>query len=479
MASKRFYHRFLQIIGAVVFFISLLIVLTCIWTHYKFGSISLEQLMCHIGIKYKKLFPAEVFFIKSYIKWVILPSLLSALYLLFILWNKIGLLKNIPLKFRVLASALVFMVSIVIFSQSFSAVDYLKSFFGEDYFAKNYVSPKHTSFEKTKSKSLVLIYVESLEETYSNSKIFKEDLIKKLSSLKNQGVSVDSYRQSPTGSWTMGAIVATQCGVPLKVLSSLHNGNTQGSNLKHFLPNAICLSDILKAHGYTNVFMGGAPLFYAGKRTFLQDHHYDELYGRKYWLEHGEKVEEMNDWGINDDNLLVKAEQKINELAKKDEPFNLTILTLNTHHPSGFLSPSCSKKEYPGFEGVIKCSSDLVYNFVNHIIEKGLLSKVNIVILGDHLAMKNPLYDKLEQNKDRTMFNLFISKNKRPLRTKTMYQFDVFPTLLDFVGLPPDNGKLALGYSIFEKEIFERTTNQKVIVKVLNYSEKYNNLWSN
>ena len=93
---------------------------------------------------------------------------------------------------------------------------------------------------------MILIYVESFENGYSNSNIFGEDLIKELTELK--GISFKSFNQAPGTGWTIAGIVATQCAVPLKVVF-MRDGNGQGDG-KSFLSNAICLGDVLQAHGY-------------------------------------------------------------------------------------------------------------------------------------------------------------------------------------------------------------------------------------
>src|SRR5690606_6720642 len=115
-------------------------------------------------------------------------------------------------------------------------------------------------------------------DSYKDETKFGKNLLSSLDALK--GVSFNQYKQAPGTNWTIAGITATQCGVPLKTVS-LYGGNDQGERIKAFLPNAVCLGDVLHDAGYHNVYMGGDALSFSGKGKFFQDHHYDEVYGRE------------------------------------------------------------------------------------------------------------------------------------------------------------------------------------------------------
>ena len=80
--------------------------------------------------------------------------------------------------------------------------------------------------------------------TYADASLFGTDLLQPLHALGGQ--RVPAYRQSPGATWTIAAMVATQCGVPLTVYSEgdvRHDGNA-----RTFLAGATCLGDILQAY---------------------------------------------------------------------------------------------------------------------------------------------------------------------------------------------------------------------------------------
>ncbi|WP_295990172.1 hypothetical protein [Rugamonas sp.] len=95
-----------------------------------------------------------------------------------------------------------------------SALKYVTASFGPDYFGANYVPPGSVVLTAAKPKNLVLIYVESLEEGYTEPGAFGRDLLAPLTGL--HGTSFPDYQQAPGTGWTIAAMVATQCGVPLE-----------------------------------------------------------------------------------------------------------------------------------------------------------------------------------------------------------------------------------------------------------------------
>jgi phosphoglycerol transferase len=367
------------------------------------------------------------------------------------------------------------------FVDSFSLVSYLRAYFGPDYFSGSYVDPRRISLKKQQPKSLVLIYVESLENTYSDPALFGRDLLARLTELKGRPgtLSFNEYRQMPGAHFTIAGIVATQCGIPLKSLA-MFGGNTQGEQVARFLPNARCLGDILDAQGYTNVFLNGASLSFAGVGKFFRDHHYDKVIGREEWIGLDEKPETMSGWGLHDDDLFRRARQELAMLVKVGRPFNLNILTSDTHHPYGQLSARCAQEGYKNFDGIVECTAGQVADFIAFIEKNGWLDKVAVVVQGDHLAMGNTSYDKLIQNPQRTVFNLLVSKDaKLAKNTDEVTHFDMLPTMLDLIGLKVQGERAGLGYSAIGPATVARPADRLATMnaQLMNYSEAYRDLW--
>jgi phosphoglycerol transferase len=350
-----------------------------------------------------------------------------------------------------------------------------------DYFQSHYVNPHRMVFHAAHPKNLILIYVESLENTYADPALFGRDLLKPLHDRQEKFVSFETYKQMPGTGWTMAAIVSTQCAVPLKTLTLFSNMNVMGQSLQVFLPKAKCLGDILAEQGYTNVFMNGSSLDFSGKGTFLKSHHYTEVYGRSEWIAKGvlRGAEDLNAWGLPDDRMFEQAKIKLSALIKSHKPFNLTLLTVDSHGPSGFINQSCQKKSYHDFKGVISCSAEELSDFINFVKDHGWLDQVDIVILGDHLAMDNPVYDKLQAHSERTIFNMIISPQKLVKNTNTIVHFDLLPTLLDLLGIQYEGNQLGLGYSAISPRFVQPADRLALMeASIAQYSKTYNQLWN-
>ncbi len=368
----------------------------------------------------------------------------------------------------------------VYFVDSFSLVSYVRQYFGPDYFGTAYVDPRKVTLKKEQPKNLVLIYVESLENTYSDSSRFGRDLLARLNALKTRGaVSFESYEQMPGAHYTIAGIVSTQCGLPLRSLA-MFSGNVQGENVASFLPRATCLSDILDRQGYTNVFLNGSSLEFAGVGKFLKDHHYKKIIGREEWIGLGEKQETMSGWGLYDDDLFRHARGELAMLMKAGKPFNLTVLTIDTHHPYGQLSARCRKEGYAEFEGIVECTANQVADFVEHIEKNGWMDKVAVMIQGDHLAMGNTSYEKLASNPHRTVYNLLMTGGRKlEKNTEQVTHFDMFPTILALMGLPVEGDRAGLGYSAIGPANAIRPADRiaEMNAQLMNYSEAYRQLW--
>jgi phosphoglycerol transferase len=141
---------------------------------------------------------------------------------------------------------------------------------------------------------------------------------------------------TPSPAWS------PQCGIPL---FAPFEGNASAS-VSSFFPQNICLGDILKNSGYENYFVQGANLRFAGKDVFLKSHGFDHLYGAEELKTTVADPAYRNDWGFYDDTVLEETWKKFEELSQSGKRFSLFALTVDTHHPDGFISRTCERKRY-------------------------------------------------------------------------------------------------------------------------------------
>ncbi|RZA36560.1 MAG: phosphatidylglycerol--membrane-oligosaccharide glycerophosphotransferase [Lysobacteraceae bacterium] len=455
------------------------IVLVCLnyWINRYFGRPDIDQIAYHLQFGTEGLEASDPAIVRRFVRWsLVIPLVLLATTLLVERWALAWRHRALVLRAWPVLPKAALLAGILPWLYQLSVLDYLASSRGPDYFATHYVAPSTVAVDPASPKNLVLIYVESMEAGYSSRRLFGDDLIAPLTALGTSGF--DAFVQVPGTGWTVAAMVATQCALPLKRVT-LFDENTQGEQVRSFLPNATCLGDILAGYGYRNVFMGGGSPSFAGKGRFLRAHHYHEVYGKEDWQAQGVPETMMNGWGLFDDALLARARDKLDALHAAGQPFNLTLLTVDTHEPAGHLSRSCARRGHAGLEGVLRCTAGEVAAFVSFVRERGYLADTHIVILGDHLARRNALSDVLERIPERTLFNAFIGADPPPRNRSQLVHFDLLPTILEFSGFSVSGGRLGLGYSGFNRHGARPAPGRlaEMRASVLNRSDLYRSLW--
>lgn len=347
--------------------------------------------------------------------------------------------------------------SIFVLIAKYQLIDYIKnSFVKSTFYEKYYVQPDVNAikFPSTK-KNLVVLYLESIEQTYQAKEIFNDNLLPKLSLIKKEYVSFSDYYEIYGAGWTIAGLVTTNCGIPLITPLAPNMYGIQ----KKFLPGAVCLQDILAVHGYRQIFMIGGSKYFSCFDSFFNNRaepHAEiidnEFFNRK-----------DNYWGAKDSFLYKAAQQKITELSKSHQPFSLLIMTINTHQPKGILDNQCSGNK-DNFMDIVKCADYMAADFIEWLKKQPFFKNISLVVLGDHLVINNALYDKYLQphQKKRRIFNLFINSNyTENINTNRHFSgVDIFPTVLEGIGADIPNRRLGLGVSLYDNS-------QQTLIEVL------------
>ncbi len=162
-------------------------------------------------------------------------------------------------------------------------------------------------------------------------------------------------------------------------------------------------------------------------------------------------------WGMEDSILYEYAKQKLTEIAGQGEPFNFTMLTVDTHPPEGYVCSLCDNTYSSQYENVLACSSKQAVSFINWAKEQEWYDNTTIVITGDHLSMKKDIWDDIGDY-ERTVYNCFLNlpEGVSPVRhtNREFTVLDMFPTVLTAVGVDIEGDRLGLGTNLFS----ERTT---------------------
>jgi phosphoglycerol transferase len=445
------------------------------WIDGSFGSPSIDQVLYHlVYAEGAALDLGRIFILTFVVEVLALPLMIAAVAA----WVHRQAEPQLRPPLTQLLSALpavAVLTGVTALLLQFSAFSYAAAHFGTDEFARQFVAPQAVPLRPAgKPRNLVLVYAESLETSYGDARVFGRDLLAPLRGLP--GTSFADYRGAVGTNWTMGGIVGTQCGVPLKVYSERPVKRRPGE--RSFLPGATCLGDVLRSRGYRNVFLGGAPLSFAGKGDFLADHGYQEAWGREQWEQAGAAKGDFNEWGLYDHVLLQRALRRLDELHAAGQPFNLTLLTLDTHNPHGFLSPECRRRGAQEFGGIVHCTSALLAEFAAAVRQRGYLEDTVLVIMGDHLAMPNPLHAQLLAVPERRIYNVMLGDGLPAANTREVLPFDFYPTLLEALGWEVAGDRLALGWSALGPAPPGRPAGRHLTLPPLPGSAEYRKLWS-
>lgn len=356
-----------------------------------------------------------------------------------------------------LSGAAVLGLGIAVFGQTVGVGQFVHSFTTPLTMEEYYVAPAASAMvaaapdpAQERPKNLITIYLESGEKSYGDDSLFEFDMNAPLDEVTRGWAEFDSLSMYEGGGWTMAGIVGTECGVPLRgpgVGVNDINSNDIGAESAEYLPNAVCLGDVLSSSGYTSVFMGGADADFASKRSFLTAHGYDRVMDLGTWEEEGET--EISTWGLSDRRLMERAKQEVSTLHEGAQPFHLSLLTLDTHEPVHVFD-YCPVESEEEMTSVIRCSMQQVAGFVGYLEEKGYLDDTVVVIVGDHpkmLGEEASFTSELAGLEERPLYNRMWLPDHRRIERTSIDQLSLYATMLDAVGAGRPDGRAGIGVS--------------------------------
>ncbi len=250
--------------------------------------------------------------------------------------------------------------------------------------------------------------------------------------------------------WTASAMVSQTAGVPVKVLLA---ANAYGAR-DTFMPGLVSIGELLQDAGYQNVLLVGSDAEFHGREPYFRQHGNFAILDTKTLKEAGRLPEDYNEWwGFEDEKLFAYAREELARLAAQGKPFNLTMLTADTHFPDGYICRLCENKHSTQYANVLSCSSRQVSAFVSWIKQQPFYENTTIILSGDHLTMDADFLDGLEDDYVRTTYNCIINAPITAANTvnRQFATFDLFPTTLAALGVEIPGDRLGLGTNLFSE----------------------------
>ena len=310
-----------------------------------------------------------------------------------------------------------------------------------------------------KKKNLIYIYMESMEMSLADESHGGGKSVNVIPELTDIALENDCFngdtdilngaRSLYNSTWTIAGLVAQTSGLPLGINHVLTNNI---NSISSFMPGATTLGDILEKEGYHNVFMLGSDAKFGNRDVYFKEHgNYD--IDDYYWARNNNKLPDKSYyvwWGYEDDKLFTYAKEELTSLAESDEPFALSLLTVDTHFVNGYLCDDCPDRFTSQYSNVLACSSKKVSELVEWIEAQPWGENTVIVINGDHLCMDSKYYEDMPDDYERKTYTAIINSSKKEPNTTRLYStMDLFPTTLSAMGVTIKGDRLGLGTDLY------------------------------
>lgn len=484
----------------IIYFVVLLLLVLPSFIFKKFGKLDLEQI---IFLFVSDGAGADFTIVFDYFKYALPRVAIIYLVTILIRWafrkygerfmglkwiQKIANFVKTP-KFlsKSLSKGVIVTILVALFlNQQFDVAGYLLNSQEVTYlYEQHYVHPNQIQINFPKEKrNLVYIVLESMNTNFSEIELEEEtvNLIPNIQELANENVMFSHHEgfggfQHLRGlTWTVASLVGQTSGVPLNVPMKRNRYGKNG----HFLPGITTLGEILEENGYSNYFLMGSDGNFAGRETYFRTHGNYEIYDTKYLKEIGYIPEDYDVfWGMEDLKLFDFAKTKLLEIAEKDEPFNFSMLTVDSHYPEGYIDETCELPYESAYANAISCSDLKIIEFVEWLQEQDFYENTTVILTGDHNTMNNEFLE-LTVEDPKTIYNTFLNLpftvEEDVLVNREFSALDMFPTTLAALGVEIEGDRLGLGSNLFsgKKTLIEKLSIEYIDVEFSKKSQYYN-----
>ncbi len=383
-------------------------------------------------------------------------------------------------------SLFVMTFGLAFFTVHLDVVGYAELHYEEsDFIEEHYADPESIRMTfPEKKRNLVYVFLESMETTFAEPEAggkITEDFVPELSALAKENINFSNDEAlggalSFSGTtWTAAAMVSQTSGMPVKVMITADAYGKDGE----YLPGAVSLGDILKKEGYNQTLLVGSDAEFHGREPYFNLHGNYSILDTDSLKKQGRLDPDYREWwGFEDEKLFAFAKEELSRLSQEDEPFNLTLLTADTHFPDGYECRLCKEKSDEQYANVLSCSSRQVYEFVEWVKKQPFYENTTIIISGDHLTMDAQFLEGIDEAYVRTVYNCIINSpvTAENEKNRAFGAFDMFPTTLAALGVQIDGERLGLGTNLFsdKKTLCEEYGFEELDLELQKKSEYYN-----
>lgn len=423
----------------------------------------IAQILFHVLVQ---IDGADPTFIRGIIIQIIICPLIGATVSTLLLFSNIKFIQKFQelkfiqkiKKYSLALSFILFIGASILIGNKLEVIDYIKTYtVSSTLYEDEYVEPSTANLTfPEKKRNLIYIYLESVETSeYSIEQggAFEECYIPELYELANENYTFNAnkgFYTPPYTGWTIAALVGQSSGIPLNIPIEGNSFVTENT----FMPGVYAIGEILNDNGYNNVLLMGQDSIFGGCKAFYELHGDYEIHDYNYALQEGlVKEEDFVWWGYEDYQLFEFAKDELTQLSSSDEPFNLTMFTIDTHNPDGWVCKYCENEYDEQLGNVYACSSKQVSQFIEWCKQQDFYENTTIVIAGDHCSM-DAHFDELLTGFDRKVYFTIINpaEGLEETQDRVICTFDLFPTTVASLGINIEGNRLALGTNLFSNE---------------------------
>lgn len=477
--TSKIFRVFFLIISFIMIFLS-------IYIGYSFNNVSFEQLLYSLnhseGTSFSAVIEGIIFVstmvILSLILIFVFDSFQQKLQYKCNVVIKLGKKKFIFNVFPFNNKNKNFLVGFFFFISFFFSCYYLevfqyidmqldKSSIFEDY----YVDGRKVNLKFPEDKyNLIYIYVESLEisgASIDNGGSVTDSYIPNLEKIALDNLNFSNGDKlggafTPNGTtWTVAGMVAQTAGVPLKISIDVNSYSGYGE----FLPGVYSIGDILKDNGYKNYIMMGSDAIFGGRKDYFKSHGNYTIFDYN-WAIKNEKIPKDYYvwWGYEDKKIYQYAKEELKAISKREEPFNFTMLTADTHFTDGYLGNDAKTPFDSHYANSFYNADIMLSEFMNWLEKQDFYDNTTVVISGDHLTMQSNFYN---NDYHRVVYNSFINSDLKTQydKNRQFTTLDMFPTTLASLGVEIEGDRLGLGTNLY--------SGKKTLIEEIGY-DKFN-----
>lgn len=325
--------------------------------------------------------------------------------------------------------------------------------------ASNLVSkmrPVELGAAPTVLPDILLIYLEGSDRRFTDKAVYGPAYAP-LHALEAQALTFLNVGQIAGTGWTLAGMVASQCGVPLVPKGLL--GRNNFDDVRSFLPEVTCLTDVLAKHAYTTQYIVGVDDKFAGGDVFYSTHQLQTSLGtaQQSAFYRAEETDAALVGLILDDQMIFETgRRQLADLVTQPAPFLQILATIGPHGKNGFLSRRCTKDgraaKSTDIPRVAACTIEEGAKFIADAKAAHAAANrgrpLRIVVVSDHLNHSGP--------PDGVAPELYLANTVMFLdgpgagtqNDAPGSMVDVYPTMLDWLGFSQPGSGAGLGRSL-------------------------------